>query len=184
MVLSEMNSRCQVDLIDMQSKCDGEFCFIMVYQDCRTRFVQLRPLKTNSAEEVAKNLIEIFCIFDVPMILQSDEDHEFVKNIINNLKEMWESLNIVHEKPRQSRNSIEKNNQDIQNMLITWMETNNSKSWLKGLKFVQLKKNKTYHDDIKKSPYQAMFGNDVKVGLSSSLLPTESMSKLTSEEEL
>ncbi|XP_060836162.1 KRAB-A domain-containing protein 2-like [Rhopalosiphum padi] len=33
MVFSEMNSRCQVDLIDMQSQGDGEFRFIMVYQD-------------------------------------------------------------------------------------------------------------------------------------------------------
>jgi len=40
---SEMNSRCQVDLIDMQSQADGEFRFIMVYQDHLTKFVHLRP---------------------------------------------------------------------------------------------------------------------------------------------
>lgn len=184
MVFSEMNSRCQVDLIDMKSICDKEFCFIMVYQECHTKFVLLRPLKTNGVEEVAKNLIDIFCIFGVPMILQSDNGREFVKNIIHCLKEMWESLKIVHGQPRQSQGSVEKSNMDIQNMLITWMESKNSKSWLEGLKFVQLKRNSTYNDAIKKSPYQAMFGHEINIDLSSSLLPTESVGKLTSEEEL
>ena len=30
---SEMNSRCQVDLIDLQSQPDNDFKFIMNYQD-------------------------------------------------------------------------------------------------------------------------------------------------------
>lgn len=41
-----MNSRCQVDLIDMQSQADGEYKFILVYQDHLTKFIQLRPLKS------------------------------------------------------------------------------------------------------------------------------------------
>jgi hypothetical protein len=36
---SEMISRCQVNLIDMQSQVDGEFRFIIVYQDHLTKFV-------------------------------------------------------------------------------------------------------------------------------------------------
>ena len=38
---SEMNSRCQVDLIDMQSQADEGYKFIMVYQDHLTNFVLL-----------------------------------------------------------------------------------------------------------------------------------------------
>ncbi|XP_050529731.1 KRAB-A domain-containing protein 2-like [Daktulosphaira vitifoliae] len=113
MVFSEMNSRCQVDLIDMQSQGDGEFRFIMVYQDHLTKFVQLRPLKTKRAEEVAKHLIDIFCIFGAPMILQSDNGREFANKIIEDLKEMWDTLKIVHGKPRhsQSQGSVERANQ-------------------------------------------------------------------------
>lgn len=46
---SEMNSRCQVDLIDMQSQVDGEFRFIMIYQDHLKTFVQLWALKPKTA---------------------------------------------------------------------------------------------------------------------------------------
>lgn len=76
-VFSEMNSRC-VDLIDMQSQEGGEFRFIMVYQDHFTKFVQLRPLKTKRVE-VAKHLIDIFCIFGAPIILQSDNSRRVCK---------------------------------------------------------------------------------------------------------
>jgi hypothetical protein len=31
-VSKDFNSRCQVDLIDLQSRPDGEYKFIMVYQ--------------------------------------------------------------------------------------------------------------------------------------------------------
>lgn len=120
MIFSEMNSRTQVDLIDMQSQADGEYRFIMVYQDHVTKFVQIRALKTKRAEEVTKhNIIYIFCIFGAPMILQSDNGREFVNQIINDLKCMWDNLKIVHSKPRnsQSQGSVERVNQNIQNIL-------------------------------------------------------------------
>lgn len=99
---------------------------------------------------------------------------------------MWDTLKIVIGKPRhsQSQGSVERENQDIQNMLITWMKTNNCKSRSEGLRFIQLMKNRAYHDGIKRSPYMAMFGTDVKIGLSSSLLPAEAVEKLTTEQEL
>jgi len=44
-----MNSRCQVDLIDMQSEPDGYYRFIMNYQDHLTKLSILRPLKSKTA---------------------------------------------------------------------------------------------------------------------------------------
>jgi len=41
---------------------------------------------------------------------------------------------------KESQGSVERANQDIQNMLITWMQTKNVKSWEEGLRFVQLMK--------------------------------------------
>jgi len=35
-----------------------------------------------TAEEVAYQLMDIFCMFSVPFILQSDNGHEFVNKII------------------------------------------------------------------------------------------------------
>ena len=57
MIFSEMNSRAQVDLIDMQSQPDGELKWILVYQDHLTKFVQLRPTKSKCAPELL-----IYCL--------------------------------------------------------------------------------------------------------------------------
>ena len=60
MVYRYMNPRGQVDLIDMQSQPDGEFKWILVYQDHLTKFVQLRATKSKRAAEVAYHLLDIF----------------------------------------------------------------------------------------------------------------------------
>jgi len=48
-----INSRCQVDLIDVQYVPDGYYRFIINYQDHLTKFTILRLLKSKTAEEVA-----------------------------------------------------------------------------------------------------------------------------------
>ncbi|XP_028040732.1 KRAB-A domain-containing protein 2-like isoform X1 [Bombyx mandarina] len=139
----------------------------MVYQDHLTKFVVLRPLKTKRAEEVAHTLLDIFTLLGAPAILQSDNGREFSNRIIDNLKTYWPTLKIIHGKPRhsQSQGSVERANQDIENMLTTWMQDNDNSHWSEGLRFVQLMKNRAMHAGIKQSPYEALFGCKVKVGL-------------------
>lgn len=185
-ISSEFNSRCQVDLIDFQSNADQLFKFIMVYQDHLTKFVVIKPLKTKTAEEVAYNLIDIFTLLGAPSILQSDNGREFSNQIVSNLKNYWPNLKIVHGKPRhsQSQGSVERANQDIQNMLMTWMRDNNTSKWSEGLRFIQLMKNRAYHKGINRSPYEALFGCKMKVGLDTSFLPPYILKDLDDEESL
>jgi len=91
-----------------------------------TKFVSLRPLKTKTASEVAYNLIDIFCIFGAPCILQSDNGRGFVNHIINDLVLMWDGLKIVHGKPRHSQS------QDIEKIIYAWLEENQSRKWSEG----------------------------------------------------
>lgn len=66
------NIRGQVDLVDFQSCPDGEFKFLMNYQDHGTKFLHLRPLKSKHAVNVATELRKIFLTLGAPRILQSD----------------------------------------------------------------------------------------------------------------
>lgn len=186
LVSSELNSRCQVDLIDLQSHSDGDYKFIMVYQDHLTKFVQLRPLKTKRAEEVAYHLLQIFLIFGAPAILHSDNGREFSNQVISELCAMWKDVKIVHGKPRhsQTQGSVERANQDIQNMLTAWMHDNDSNKWSEGLSFVQFAKNTTYHEGIRQSPYEALFGVKPKRGIASSSLPNKQITHIETEEQL
>jgi len=183
---SEMNSRCQIDLIDLQTNPDGNYKFILVYQDHFTKFVILRALKTKRAAEVAYHLLDIFTTFGAPNILHSDNGREFCNQVIENLCSMWPDVKIVHGKPRhsQSQGSVERANQDIENMLGTWMETNQLFKWSEGLKFIQAMKNRAYHEGIKCSPYEAMFGSPMKMGIATSAIPKDMIGSLRSEEDL
>jgi transposase InsO family protein len=79
---NEMNSRCQVDLIDMKSNPDRDMKSILVYQDHLTKFVLLRSLHSKRADEVAYHLLDIFTTFGAPKILHSDNGREFCNQVI------------------------------------------------------------------------------------------------------
>lgn len=114
-ISDEQNSRCQVDLIDYQAKPDGNYKFVLVYQDHLTKFVILRPLERKTGEAVAEKLVEIFSIFDAPKLLQSDNGREFVNSIISALINQWPQCKKIQGKPRhsQSQGSVERANRDV-----------------------------------------------------------------------
>ncbi|XP_023239475.1 KRAB-A domain-containing protein 2-like [Centruroides sculpturatus] len=183
---SEMNSRCQVDLIDLQTTPDRNYKFILVYQVHLTKSVILRALQTKRAVEVAYHLLDIFTTFGAPSILHSDNGREFSNQVIESLCSMWPDVKIVHGKARhgQSQGSAERANQDIENMLSTWMETNQLSKWSEDLRFIQAMKNRAYHEGIKCSPYETMFGCPMIMDLAASAIPSDMIRVIRSEEDL
>ncbi|CAF1072263.1 unnamed protein product [Didymodactylos carnosus] len=162
----------QVDLIDFQSKPDGEYKFLMNYQDHFNKFTVLRPLKNKTAVEVGRELVNIFSLFGAPTILQSDNGREFVNHIIDSLAELWPGLKIVHEKPRhpQSQGSVEKCNHDIETKLTVWMQEHRNAKWTEGVPIAMYQKNTSFHSRLKMTPYEAFFGRAASLGLSDSHL--------------
>jgi transposase InsO family protein len=73
-----------------------------------------------------------------PMILQSDNGHEFTANIITELKSLWPDLKFVHGRPRhpQSQGSVERANGDVKEMFATWLSENNTTQWSERLRFI------------------------------------------------
>ena len=71
----------KVDYINMQSNPDGDFKWIMIYEDHLTKYCILLPGKTKTALETAEKLKFIFSILAAPVILQSDNGREFVNQV-------------------------------------------------------------------------------------------------------
>ena len=105
-ITEDLNARAQVYLICFESQKDGQFSQILTYQDHLSKFVQLCALRPKRAEEVAKNLVDIFCIFGAPAILQSDNGLEFTARVIEECASLWPGLNIVHGQPRHSQSQV------------------------------------------------------------------------------
>lgn len=129
MVFNKVNVRAQVDLIDFQTCPDGDYKFILNYQDHLSKSLSLRALKSKRAAEVAYHLVGIFCIFGAPSVLQSDNGQRFVNSAIEELKCIWPELKLVHRKRRhsQSQGSVDRANRNIEDIIVAWMEDNKIK---------------------------------------------------------
>ncbi|XP_051158000.1 uncharacterized protein LOC127279602 [Leptopilina boulardi] len=110
----------------------------------------------------------------------------FVNKVITELANLWDGVKLVHGKPRhsQSQGSVERANQDVQHILASLMEMKKTTKWSEELKYVQMMKNRSYHSGTQQTPYEALFGSKMKLGLKSSNFPNEVVEKLQSEEEL
>ncbi|CAF1114341.1 unnamed protein product [Brachionus calyciflorus] len=140
----------QIDLIDFRTLPDGEYCWLFNCHDHFTKYCFLIALKNKTAIEVAKGLINVFCIIDAPRILQSDNGKEFRNGVIEALKFLWPNFTTVHGRARrpQTQGSVERSNGDVQNILGSWMRIHKTTSWVQALPFVQMIKNNKYHEDL------------------------------------
>ena len=115
-----VGQRGQADLVDLQMVPDGGYKYILNYQDCFSKFVILRALKTKTAAEVADCLVNIFFEHGPPSLLQTDNGAEFSnKLLMARIKQLWTGTVIVHGRPRhpQDQGSVERANGDFKNML-------------------------------------------------------------------
>jgi len=75
----------QVDTsVHMPPSPEGKTTLLVII-DVFTGFALLRACSSSTAEEVAKELWNIFCTFGFPKILQSDNGHEFVNDLLRTL---------------------------------------------------------------------------------------------------
>ncbi|XP_050056210.1 KRAB-A domain-containing protein 2-like [Aphis gossypii] len=158
----------------------------MNYQDHATKYLYLRPLTSKRTTEIAHEFLKNFLEQGAPQILQFDNGREFTAKIIEELAELWPECKIVHGRPRhpQSQGSVERSNQDVENMLRTCTVVDNkSTKWSIGVYFVQWQKNISYHRIVGRSPCRTLFGTEPKIGLSSTNLPAEIIQKSSSEED-
>ena len=70
----------------------------------------------------------------------------------------------------------------FQDILFTWMADNKTSKWSEGLWFVQCSKNRRIHQGIGRSPYEAMYGKRMEIGISA--LPIQSLDCIQTEDDL
>ncbi|XP_068233471.1 KRAB-A domain-containing protein 2-like [Palaemon carinicauda] len=158
----------------------------MVYQCLLKTFIILRSLNCKRAAEVAFQLLDIFFLLGAPANLQNDNGSESAAHVITQLKQFLPQLKLVYSKHRhpKSQVSVERANADIKDILVAWMSDNNPQGEIVGLEFVQQQKNCALYARINRTLYKAMFGEDPKVGLTWSSLPSEILERLQSEDDL
>ena len=195
-------SRGQVDLIDFQSFPDRDFKWLLVYVDHGIKFCQLVPLTSKRADGVAVALLKIFSTIGAPAILQSDNGREFSNvagsgtlrsfndgdlfSVIHALSDLWPECKLVKGRARHSESNggVERLNQTVQRRMAAWMSTTGSRSWSVGCLLVQWVVNTSWHATIKTTPYELMFGQPPRCGISQLPFSENFISRLSTEQEL
>ncbi len=102
---------------------DGLFKFLLNYIDHGVKFLFLVLLTSKQASTIALALYHIFCVVRPPMILQTDDGHEF-SGVATSSKQRWsEWLNDGAEKIFES---------EISDELLSEVFTDIWKLWPKG----------------------------------------------------
>lgn len=95
MPFKDVDSRCPVEVLEMQSSADAEFKFILCYPDRLTTFITLQPLKAKEAHEVVCARSDVFTILGTASVLESARGVELPNQVVNELSEAWPDLKIT-----------------------------------------------------------------------------------------
>lgn len=92
-------------------------------------------------------------------------------------------LKIIYGKPRHShsQDSVERANQDIENVVTTQIKDNKPVSWSHGLKLIQFMKNREFQSGIQKTPDKAKFGCAPRIGLFTTPIPRKVFDSIKAE---
>lgn len=177
----------QIELIDFSKESDNGQKYILVYRNLTSDYIQLRTLKNNDIhQDIVPSLLDIFTIFGIPCILFSTLGLDFLKNLTAEIHQEWPSIKILPgELPNFLTCETERDSlfENIKNRLNEWKKANKTCNWSKGVRFVQLLKNKSCTRTSRTLPHDWLFRSPFSEGLKSLLLESE-LKNINTEEDL
>ncbi|XP_018404920.1 PREDICTED: zinc finger protein 493-like [Cyphomyrmex costatus] len=149
----KLYNKGRIDVIEMTVDSTLNYKYFFVYEDQVSKFVILRALHSNTAKEVATNLLDVLGIIGVPRVLQSGNGRMFAEQVVCELHSIWNDLFILHG----DTSKCEVSCRDFKSLLESWMKKNPTKTWCEGLNFIQIVHNTTYRYQNGRVPYDILF---------------------------
>lgn len=157
-----------IDTMGPFPESEEGYCHLVVIIDCFSRFVELYPVKSTSAVEAAKCLLNHCGRYGVPERLRSDNGSRYVNGVIDMLMEM---LVVEHELTlpySHEENGISKRvNKEVLKLLVNFIFQNDQTvdEWEWYIPLVQKVINATKHEALGMSPSEIVFGNRIDLEL-------------------
>ena len=143
---------------------ENQYQYLLVCIDHFSRFSILVPLKDKTAKGVAKALIdEVFCKFNTPLNIISDNGSEFNNDILNEICKNYNinKINIVAYHPA-SNGLVERHNRKII-QILKHLNDPPSFTWDEWIHQVSATLNCSIHKSINEIPHFVVFGQDKRL---------------------
>ena len=131
---------------------------ILVITEYLSKYPYAVPIRSKTAEEIARHLLTFISMFGPPKIILTDQGREFCNSVVENL---ISNIGVEHKvtsayNPR-TDGQTERFNQTLIEALRKHSETNPT-NWHLWLPFVLMAYRSRVHSVTKMSPYELMFG--------------------------
>lgn len=158
-------TRLQMDLIDLRTRPDKDYKWILHCKDHYSKYSWCYPLISKEAQGVANSLMTLFYQFGPCKILQSDNGKEFTAGVIKHLTNIWPGLMIINGRPRhpQSQGLVERGNSTLCDILGKLMEDQRTTCWTTCLLPAVYSMNTSLACGVKMTPYEIVFGQKPRV---------------------
>ncbi|CAL7941079.1 unnamed protein product [Xylocopa violacea] len=176
---TKLHHRGQIDVIDMPIQLTCNYKYFLVYEDQVSRFVVLKGLHGNSANEVAVKLLDILAIIGAPQVLQSSNGRKFAEEVVQELRLLWKDFIILHGEITESNEQ----GRDFKTLLESWVRENPTKTWNEALRHIQILQNSTFRCENGKIPYDMLFGRNVHEEFKKRTDSVDSKENIWTEEE-
>lgn len=151
-------SRGRIDVIEMTVDSTLNYKYFFVYEDQLSEFVVLKALRSDTAKEVAANLLDVLGIIGAPRVLQSGNGRKFAEQVVHELRSLWNDLFILHG----DASKCEVSYRDFKSSLESWLRKNPTRTWCEGLNSVQIVHNTTYRCQNGRVPYDILFRQNAR----------------------
>lgn len=132
---------------------------IFICLDQLTKFCFIEPIRKSSAQITIDCLArKIFPIVGVPETLLSDRGAEFMSKAFGNFLEKLGTRHLRTPKHSPQANASERTNRSILDSIRAYISTDHT-AWDENLTEIMSALRSSYHQTIKMSPYEALFGH-------------------------
>ena len=158
--------RIAIDYIEsLPPDGDGNDMIIVII-DCFTRFINLYPVKSTTAEACVKSLMKWVGTFGIPSIIQTDRGTQFSSNLMRDFVSIWgmdHKMTIADSK--EENGIVERANREVFRHLKNILFEKNvvSHGWAQYVPLVQRIMNSCKHDSTGVTPAQLLFGNAINL---------------------
>lgn len=151
----------QLDLISSLPETPNKNKFVLIILDLFTGFVFLKPLRTKSANEMAVNLLEIFCSVGFPTVFCSDNGSEFSNSTVEKILQYFNSvLHLSTPYHPQSKARVERKIRSVVDTTLKLLE-GESTSWDVILPLVSLFLNLKIDLLSNSRPFDLFYGRSI-----------------------